>query len=675
MKHLKLLLTFVILCNIPSQAINHIAGGELYVVRVAGNTYQIQLIYYYDALNYQEPPSSSPIPLAPSPPNIAEVSIYRKFNNVRVINVNLPRVSSSIIALSNNPCREANPPYAGLERIVYQANVTLSPAVFTDLQGYYVVFQDYTRNTSVVTNISSRRGFTAYAEIPRTNGLVNSNPVFAPITTLNICNGQSISLDFSASDADGDELVYSLVDLYDAVRTPRNPPPLVAPPPLPAIYPAPVPLVPWNSGFSAINAIPSDVGQPLSINSSTGELTVNAAAKGIYAFVVKCEEFRGGIKIGEVRRDIQLYVDECQSVIADPIVRIPLGSSFYQEGEILTVDADDFPENNIRIPVEAVVTPDRYRVRPVRFTLVANNFANNNPNRITVSPITVNYNALTGIARTNLRIPDCLPNGIYEFTISASNQQCPNEGVGRLNVKIQIRTRESNQPPRLSITGSSPANIQNGSRLIVNPKDTIEIRLLALSPDTRSRDSLEILAEPVGFSLGEKNMLFTGGRKDIINTTAQFSWLPDCSNITINGQEEALSINFIAKRTRTGCFVAYDTIRVTFVLQDTYAHFEEFLPPNAFTPNGDGVGDTFRLSNLSPAPPTAPDGNPNPNLPLDNCLVQFKKITIFNRWGKEVFKSTDRNFAWDGKNQNAGVYYYALEFTNKSYKGTINLIK
>jgi len=134
-------------------------------------------------------------------------------------------------------------------------------------------------------------------------------------------------------------------------------------------------------------------------------------------------------------------------------------------------------------------------------------------------------------------------------------------------------------------------------------------------------------------------------------------------------------VNFIAKRTRSGCFVAYDTIQIKFLLKDVYSHFEEFLPPNAFTPNGDGTGDRFQLSNLTPAPPTAPDGVPNPNLPLDNCLFQFKKISIYNRWGKVVFSSTDRNFAWDGTNQSSGVYYYHIEFTNKNYKGIVNLIR
>ena len=677
MKTYRLLLLLLIVA-FQSYGINHIAGGELYITHVMGNTYRVQLIYYYDALNYQEPPDNPMLPpTLPSPPNTAQVGIYRKFNNTRVITANLPRISTTNIVLPEDICRAPNPSYAGLQRIVYQANVVLSNANFSDLQGYYAVFYDYTRNTSVLRNISGRRGFTAYAEFPRVNTsgvpFINSNPVFTPITSLNICNGQTATLNFSATDVDGDELAYSLVDLYDAFSV-RNPRPPSIPPPLPLVFPFPSPTVPWNNGFSATNAIPSDIGLPLSINSSTGTLTVNPSTKGIYAFSVRCEEFRAGVKIGEVRRDFQLYVDECQSVVADPIVRIPLENGFYQENDIFVINADNFPENNIVIPIQAVVVPDRNRVRPVRFSLQANNFTNNNPNRITITN-SANYNTTTGIANANLRIPDCLPSGLYDLTIIASNQQCPNEGIGRLRVRLQIGARQSNQPPRLSIASSNPNGIVSGATVIVTPRDSIEINLLARTPDGRSRDSLEIFIEPQNFTLAEKNMQFSGGRKDIINTRAKFSWSPNCDIIAKNGQEDVLLLNFIAKRTRANCFIAYDTIAVRFLLKDTYAHFEEFLPPNAFTPNNDGIGDVFTLSNLSPIAPTAPDGIPNPNLPFDNCLYQFKRISIYNRWGKEVFKSTDRNFAWDGKNQTVGAYYYQIEFTNRNYKGIINLIR
>jgi hypothetical protein len=666
-----------------ANALNHIGGGELYITHISGNTYRVQVIYYYDALNYQNPPNTG-IPTDPSPPNTANVSIYRKLNNGRVLNVSLPRISSSIITLPNDICIDQSIKYRGLERIVYQANVTLSNANFADAQGYYAVFQDYTRNTSALTNISGRLGISLYAEIPRvftgSASFINSNPVFTPITSLYICNGQTSNLDFSATDADGDVLVYSLVDLYDALAIRRNPRPSSLPPPLPNTYPFPLPLVSWDTGFSATNAINSNVSLPLSINSTTGELTVNPAQKGVYSFVVKCEEYRGGIKIGEVRRDIQLFVDACQSVISNPVVRIPLSqnpATYYQENTILDIDANNYTENNITLDVEGIIQPDIYRPKPVLFVLTPQNFANNAPNRITIAPSQVQPD-LNGLAKAKLRLPECLENNkIYEFRLRVSNQQCPVEGTVDLNVKIRFKARSSNLPPRLSIASSFPTGIQNNVVVIANPKDSININLLAQSIEPRSKDSLEIIAATTNFNMKDYGMEFTGGRKDIINTRATFIWKPDCNLIRSNGQNDTLIVYFLAKRKpSSGCFTATDSITVKFLLRDTYAHFDEFLPPNTFTPNGDGINDVFVLSNLNPAPPKQPDGVQNPNLPLDNCLFKFEKISIYNRWGKEVFSSTDRNFVWNGDKQTSGVYYYQIKYSNqKLYKGIINLLR
>ncbi len=56
--------------------------------------------------------------------------------------------------------------------------------------------------------------------------------------------------------------------------------------------------------------------------------------------------------------------------------------------------------------------------------------------------------------------------------------------------------------------------------------------------------------------------------------------------------------------------------------------------PNAFTPNGDGYNDVFKVSIVDP--------------------VNFE-MTIFDRWGSLVFKSTDPNIGWDGTSPTTGI--------------------
>jgi len=66
--------------------------------------------------------------------------------------------------------------------------------------------------------------------------------------------------------------------------------------------------------------------------------------------------------------------------------------------------------------------------------------------------------------------------------------------------------------------------------------------------------------------------------------------------------------------------------------------------PNAFSPNGDGTNDRFRV--------------------LPTCLIQQYTIEIFNRWGQRVFTGYSTDAAWDGtyKGQPAerGIYYYLI---------------
>jgi gliding motility-associated-like protein len=67
--------------------------------------------------------------------------------------------------------------------------------------------------------------------------------------------------------------------------------------------------------------------------------------------------------------------------------------------------------------------------------------------------------------------------------------------------------------------------------------------------------------------------------------------------------------------------------------------------PNTFTPNGDGINDTWDIKYLDSYP---------------DCTVQ-----IFSRWGERVFSSIGYPTPWDGnyngKSAPSGVYYYVID--------------
>jgi gliding motility-associated-like protein len=69
-----------------------------------------------------------------------------------------------------------------------------------------------------------------------------------------------------------------------------------------------------------------------------------------------------------------------------------------------------------------------------------------------------------------------------------------------------------------------------------------------------------------------------------------------------------------------------------------------YLLPNVFSPNGDGINDLYR--------------------PQRTSYVDKVEMTIFNRWGIQVFYTEDPDLNWDGKINHTdqlvapGVYYY-----------------
>ncbi len=85
-----------------------------------------------------------------------------------------------------------------------------------------------------------------------------------------------------------------------------------------------------------------------------------------------------------------------------------------------------------------------------------------------------------------------------------------------------------------------------------------------------------------------------------------------------------------------GCIATYTTI--VKVETDFYLYI-----PTAFTPDGDGLNETFLIKGLG---------------------FESYEIWIFSRWGEQVFYSNDINDAWDGtfkgKQAQDGVYTYTI---------------
>lgn len=112
-------------------------------------------------------------------------------------------------------------------------------------------------------------------------------------------------------------------------------------------------------------------------------------------------------------------------------------------------------------------------------------------------------------------------------------------------------------------------------------------------------------------------------------------------------------------------------IPVTIFYPDTIiAHMEEqeyvWYSPNAFTPDGDQINDTWK--------------------PINNVVeLETYQLQIFDRWGRELMQSTDPFEEWDGKVGGSpvpmGVYVYRVKlreaFTKEEHEinGFVTVIR
>jgi hypothetical protein len=101
-----------------------------------------------------------------------------------------------------------------------------------------------------------------------------------------------------------------------------------------------------------------------------------------------------------------------------------------------------------------------------------------------------------------------------------------------------------------------------------------------------------------------------------------------------------------------GCSVS-DTIQVKVLRQPEV--------PNAFSPNGDGINDTWHIKYLDSYPGAT--------------------VEVFNRYGQKVFSSVGYDTEWDGKIDGKvlpiGTYYYIVNPKNgrKLVQGSITIIR
>ncbi len=136
----------------------------------------------------------------------------------------------------------------------------------------------------------------------------NSSPAYSVLPPLFVCSTNTFSLNHSATDADGDVLVYSMYTPYNDAPAPTFPNNVAS-----------IPTVTFVPSYSA-NSPFNSPAPTVTLNAGTGILNGVANTNGQFVFGVKCQEFRGGILLSEMVRDYQMNTVTCPPFVpAAPI--------------------------------------------------------------------------------------------------------------------------------------------------------------------------------------------------------------------------------------------------------------------------------------------------------------------------------------------------------------------
>lgn len=616
----------IIICFLLSLTLSvqaaHIVGGEIKMEATSvANRYTVTMVQFWD---------ENTLTTGNRDGN-AELLFYRKKDNQLMLKYTLPYISSRRVSYQNQACAA----FRSLSTTegTYRSSVLLNPANFSDPDGYYIVWERCCRNDDVNNILApGSSGMVFYLEFPPLT-VLNSSPVFSFPNGDYICKDQEFSMNMSATDTDGDDLIYSLVTPMQGNTNRNNPLGNDAPK-------VGYPLVNWTPGITLERVIP---GNPsLQISNKGGVLRVVASQIGLYVFTVQCEEYRNGKRIGLVRRDFQLLVIECnQNTPPTPVI-------LYNNTPIRNLEF--CPERPIQLETESAPNWS-YQWQ-------------------------LNGQNIPGAVSASLMVADT---GRYSV-VKSFKDQCSKDTSSLSVFLVQGTKPEASilsdrtvicEGEMIGLTANTGTNLvyewKKGREVLLGNRQSLSVSeaesyFLKVENSTNgctAVDSISITKENISVSITQNTSVLRGNSILLEAKAASsaypivYNWSPvvgfpsstDSVISVIPAETQDYIIEVISP---VGC-VASDTVTVTV--------FDRMYIPDAFSPNGDGINDTFVIQNGE---------------------LQIESIQVFNRWGEVVYSNSEYSTPWDGLYMSEklpnGIYIYKIKTSYHTYEGTVVIL-
>jgi len=504
--------------------------------------------------------------------------------------------------------------------------------------------------------------------------LPNSSPEFSSDAIFVACAGQALPALTNAYDADGDRLSYSLAAPAGDLAVGTTIPTVLS--------------VPYLPGYSAAQPFGS-TGQA-SIDATTGLSSYLSNRQGYFSLAIEVKEYRvvrgQEVLLSTVRRDIQLAVVVCTGPPNSPPVFSPATLAYRNvqvaEGQTL------------QFPIEAT-DPDR---QPLTMTVSSTLLDGAGPTQATFngqpgSPAgsraigvvkIVGIGAVAGTFQFTAACGMARP-APYDVAVLVSDEACASRPIAEVLRITVVR-------PRLLLrvlgdsavcvgvtstysalgTGVGPYQWAVRGGQVVGPATgrTVQIRWASAGLGRATVSGVlaggcltDSVAQLVAVGNGPAivgpatycPLAHTDIRYTIAGPPASYQWAVATGTL-LSGQgtnEVRIAIPQGATATievvNPATPACSTSLRV--VPDQTCLGFFTII-----TPNGDHQNDVFFIENLTYHPQTA--------------------LTIFNRWGRKIFYTTDYQNNYGGEGTSAGLYYYLCQLADgTSYKGWFELVR
>lgn len=495
----KLLITIVCLFLFNNLFASHYQGYDMSLISLGNNMYKIRLKIYRDVTGAGMPTTES-------------LTIKRNFDNGTVQTISLPRVQQYPITYDAKECL-APGANTKLEMHVYESAATNFSAL-NSTAGYYATTGSCCRAPGIANVLnSSSAGIQFVMDFPRLNTtspyINNSSPEFKSDPLTYFCVGKSYAYDMNVVDPNGDSLVFSLVKNLDQGTS------------------KPFPTIDYAPGYNLLTNI-MDGLPDINVNAQTGLISFIATRAGRYLIAIKCEEYRNGVKIGEIRREFMLETVVCNDItpiskVNDSTRNTFVDTIYYGENYKINFKSFDSPTDTL----EMILLP--------RVNIDENIFNQNTYNAKwgVVGKTDSLVQIIQGVGTVESEFawtPKCehVRDKPYAFTIITRDRTCPQPLYDSTFVQLYVVKIDNNEPYFILPDTVKRYSLKN---YFIKEGDVFQLNgdsiLKAYDYDSSQVITITYLPEP---NNGSINSLFEfNSFPDSIYTTASFVWNSTCN--------------------------------------------------------------------------------------------------------------------------------------------------